>query len=214
MRLSVLVLLLFAFGCAGSRPPLEATRLRLAEAATPEARAVAVAERLATTGVAPLAGGFTRPLPTPVYTFGAPPIVGGIVPGQVPLRRLELLVVATALDGPFLAETIEAARALIARRPHGRPQRSVLVAAWPTGLAPAEGLARIRAVPLWPDSLRIATLVVGPGAPDGTTALAASRLTGDVLVARIVEAALALADAPPDTASSPPDSAAVALPPR
>lgn len=201
IRRSLFVLLVGIAGCVGSRPPLEATRLRLAAAATPEARTAAAVERLATTGVAPLAGGFVRPLPAPVYAFGTPPIVGGIVPGQTPARRLELVTLATALDGAAAAETIEAARHLVARRPHGEPARSVLVALWPMGLTPAEGLARVNAMPLWPDSLRIATLVVGPTAPAGATALDAAGLTGEALVARIVAAVLA-ADREAATGSS------------
>jgi hypothetical protein len=180
--------------CASTRPPLDVTRARLAAAATPEARVAVAVERLAGTGAAPLAHGRVRPASGAVFTFGTPAVVGAIVPGQVPVRRLELVTLATALDGTALAETIEAARALVAARPDGRPRRSVLVAAWPAGLDAEAGLARIAAVPVWPESLRVATVVVGAQAPAGTVAVDPAGLVGAALVARIVEATLVLAD--------------------
>ncbi len=192
--------------CASTRPPLDVTRARLAAAASPEARAAVAVERLAGTGAAPLAQGRVRPSSGAVFTYGTPPVVGAIVPGQVPVRRLELVTLATALDGPALAETIEAARALVAVRPDGQPRRSVLVAAWPAGLTAEAGLARIAAVPVWPESLRVATVVVGAEATAGAVGLDPAGLVGDALVARIVAAVLAVADAPPAPVRIPADT--------
>lgn len=182
-------------GCAGSRSSLEVTQAQLAEARTPAARAEVLVARLADGGLTPLAGG-ASPGAARVWRGGRPPLVAAWVPGLNPLYRTQLVTVATALDGVAAAETAEAARRLVAARPAGRPDRTVLVAYWPASQDAASGLATLRQLPLWPDSLRMATLVVGAPASPGAVALETAGLAGEPLVVHILEAALALA-APP-----------------
>ena len=102
----------------------------------------------------------------PAPTRAAPVIVGGFVPGRVPGRRTELVVVGTALGGPSASALLDAATAIAARARYGQaPERTVLVALWPHGAGPADVLA----LPLWPASQRRAVLWVGAdGPPSGT----------------------------------------------
>lgn len=98
-------------------------------------------------------------------TATAPVLVGGFIPGRVPGRRAELVVVGTALGGRAASALLDAAMALAAQARYGQePERSVLVAFWPRGSGPRDVLA----LPIWPTGKRHATLWVdadGPPAP-------------------------------------------------
>ena len=83
---------------------------------------------------------------------GPVPVVGGFIPGRVPGRRSELVVVAVPLDGPQAASLLDAVTELAARARFGQdPQRSVLVAFW---RGPAATVADVVALPVWPRSAR------------------------------------------------------------
>lgn len=182
--LRVLPVLLVVAACAGTPVDQRAlTRVRLSQAVTPEARVLAVAGRFRDFGLSPLARGR--------FTFGTPPVVAAFVPGHDPILRGDLVVVTAGLSGPDVAEVLEAGRLLVAMQPDNEPRRSVLVAFWPAGLEVEAGLASVAAVPVWPDSARTATLVVGATA--APPALAAPSSDPAALVAAI----LALADREP-----------------
>lgn len=200
MRVSLTLLLLaFLTACASPRTPLEVTRARLAEALTPGARTAAAAARLHDARTAPLGDGRVRPMPRDVRTWDG--LAAGVVAGRDPRFRDEMVTLAASLDAPFAAEVVEAARRVAAAGLHGEPHRTVLVVLWPAGPA-TDGLSRIRHLPLWPDTLRVATFVVGPEAPDGAEALDPEGTAGEALVARLAAAVLARAHrdpARPDT---------------
>lgn len=191
-----LLLLILLAGCVAPRPALDETARRLALAATPEARAAEASARLADAGTAPLGDGRVRPLPTDIRWAADAEGAAGLVPGQDPVLRTELVTLAVALDSPWAAEVIETARALVAQRPHTSPRRSVLIALWPPGGNASAGVAAVQAMPVWLDSLRGPVLVVGADAP-GAETVATGADAGATLVARLARRVLDVADAPP-----------------
>ncbi len=167
MRPAVLLLAasLTLGACALTRGPLTPaerlvrTQQRLDAAPTPDARRD-VAEVLFTEArLSPVAG--TR------RAFGR--VVAGIVPGRRPYFRDTLVIVAAALDGPHAATLVEAARAVAveANTRGANPERSVMVALWPAGLTPEQGVAAVRAFPLWPPDAVHRTLVLADGLSPG-----------------------------------------------
>lgn len=147
------------------------TSQRLDAASTPDARRAVLVALLAEAGLTPIAG--TR--------FEAGDLVAGFVPGRRASRRDTLVVVTTAADGPAAAALVEAARLMVARADsHGdTPERSVLVALWPAGASRAEGLAAVRAFPLWSPASVHTILVLDPDRAD------TGEVAGDTLVASI-----------------------------
>jgi|GEM_PF-4630163 len=177
-RLFALCLVLPVAACAPARSALEVTTARLADAATPEARAAAVAERLADAGTTPLGDGRVRPQPGDVRTWrGA---VAAFIPGRDPVRRAELVTVAAPLGAPEAAALVEAARRVVAQAAHGSPHRSVLVAFW------RDDPAEIGRLPVWPDSLRAPVVALDAADVAG--------LTADGLVAHVTDILLTQAD--------------------
>lgn len=87
------------------------------------------------------------------------PIVGGFVPGRVPARRTELVIVGGSLDGPEAPILIEAVQR-IARDAQTRlvPERTVLLALWRGRRSGPSGLQDMLDVPLWPAAKRRAVL--------------------------------------------------------
>ena len=167
--------------CAPSRTALQETTARLAAAATPEARAAAVAERLADAGTTPLGDGRVRPLPADVRTWqGA---VAAFVPGRDPALRTRLVTLAAPLDAPDAAALVEASRHVVAQAAHGSPRRSVLVALW------RSDAAEVARMPVWTDSLRAPVVTLD--------AVGTAGLAGEALVAHLAAAILARADALP-----------------
>ncbi len=167
MRSVALLLAVSAALCAcaltrGALTPAERlvrTQQRLDAAQTPDARRDAAEALLTDARLSPIAG--TR------RAFGR--VVAGIVPGRRPYLRDTLVVVAAALDGPHAATLVEMARAvaLEANTRGAMPERSVMVALWPAGLTPEQGVAAVRAFPLWPaDAVRM-TLVLADGLAPG-----------------------------------------------
>ncbi len=167
----LLALLVLLAGCALSRGPQTLaertadTRQRLDAATTPDARRDEAVQLLAGAGLTPIAG--VRG-PSARYTAGR--LVGGVVPGRSYGLRDTLVVAAAALDGPSAATLVEAARLLTARADARGdwPQRSILVVLWDAGLSADEGLAAVRAFPLWPRGAVLQTVVVtGDGRATG-----------------------------------------------
>lgn len=162
MRLALLLLASAALSaCALTRGPvtpaerLVRTQQRLGAAPTPDARRDVAEALLTEARLSPVAGARRA--------FGR--VVAGIVPGRRPGLRDTLVVVAAAIDGPHAATLIETARA-VAERANTRgdmPERSVLVALWPAGLTPDQGVAAVRAFPLWPAGAVRLTLVLADG---------------------------------------------------
>lgn len=139
------------------------------------------------------------------------PVAGGFIPGRVPGRRTELVVVPVALDGPYAPALLDAATVLAARARYGQsPERSVLVGFWPERGRPADVLA----LPVWPASRPRTVLRVTDGSsrtPDATLPdrLAAVTVTlprglpRDSLSARLQRAIVAAAAAPsPDSSDT------------
>lgn len=180
--------LLLVTACASSRMDERAvTEARLLGATTPAARVAAVAGRFRDAGLAPLARGR--------FAFGTPPVVAAIVPGHDPILRTELVVLAASLDGPEVADVLEAGRLLMERQPDNEPRRSVLVAFWPSGQGVEAGLASIAAVPVWTDSSRVATVVVGTADGPRDVNVSASD------PATVVQVTLDIANRPPAVAA-------------
>ena len=176
-----------------------ATRDSLSAAGGLARQAVAV-RALRRGGVTPLAGGL---LGGGVFTRGVgAPVVAGFVPGRVPGRASELVVVAASLDDPAAAaEALEAARVLVdLSLVRTVPERTVEVALW-SGLDVGGGVEAVLRSPVWPRDAVAAVLVVGdrpaPPARVGGVAVTAVAADRPALAARIVEAALALAAEPP-----------------
>lgn len=158
-----LVFLVLLSGCALARGPQTLaertadTRQRLDAAATPDARRDAAVHLLAGAGLSPVAG-----LRGPAARYTAGRLVGGFVPGRSYGLRDTLVVVAAALDGPHAATLVETSRLLTARADSRGdwPQRSILVVLWDAGLSAEDGLAAIRAFPLWPRGAVFQTILV------------------------------------------------------
>lgn len=148
-----LVLLALLAGCTLARGPQTLaertadTRQRLDAAPTPDARREVALGLLGRTGLSPLAG-----LRGPGARYAAGRLVGGFVPGRTYGLRDTLVVVAAALDSPPAATLVETARLLTARADARGdwPQRTILVVLWDAGMSADEGLAAVRAFPLWP----------------------------------------------------------------
>ena len=170
MRFALLLIASAALSaCALTRGPitpaerLARTQQRLDAAVTPEARASVAEALFAEVRLSPISG--TR------RAFGT--VAAGIVPGRRPGLRDTLVIVAAALDGPHAATLVEAARA-VAERANTRgdlPERSVLLALWPAGLTPEEGVAAVRDGPSrlpWPTGTIRLTLILGSGLADPT----------------------------------------------
>ena len=137
----------------------------------------------------PLAGG--------LFTAGVRvPVVGGFVPGRVPSRAGELVVVAAGLDGPAAADVVDAARVLVDLSLVGTvPERTVGLVLW-TGPSGAGLRTAVRA-PLWPRDAVAAAVVVGEGLPATVGGVPVTAVPpGPGLAARVVEAALARAAEP------------------
>lgn len=155
--------LLALSACALTRgPATSAERLARTQArldVAPDARMSAAEVLLTEVRLAPVAGARRA--------FG--PVAAGIVPGRRPYLRDTLVVVAAAIDGPHAAVLVEAARAVAARaNTRGdQPDRSVMVALWPAGLTPEQGVAAVREFPLWPASAVRVTLVLTDGLAPG-----------------------------------------------
>ncbi len=192
-----LLLLLLLGGCALSRSPQTLaertadTRQRLSAPATPAARRDAAIQLLAGAGLSPVAG-----LRGPAARYAAGRLIGGFVPGRSYGLRDTLVVVAAALDGPYAATLVETSRLLTARADSQGdwPQRSILVVLWDAGLSVEDGLAAVRAFPLWPRGAVRETVVVSadsamdggrPGRADVRFAL--GTLDDDATVRGIVE---------------------------
>ena len=172
MRLAVYLVALTAFAvtmpaCALTGGPLspseriDRTQQRLNTAPTPDARRAAAAALFAEAHLTPSAG--SR------FVYGTAPVVAGLVPGRRPGLRDTLVIVAAALDGPHAATLVEMARtvALEANTRGAMPERSVLVALWPSGLTAEQGIAAVRAFPLWPsDSVHLTLVLVDGLGPD------------------------------------------------
>jgi hypothetical protein len=168
---TVLVLAAALSACGLTRGPqtlaeqTARTAERLAAAPTPDARRAVAVTLFAEAGLTPLAG--LRSESGARFEVGA--LVAGFVPGRRAGFRDTLVVLAAAIDGPHAATLVEAAR-LIAEQAdtHGdAPQRSVLAALWPAGLTPDDGLAAVRAFPLWPPGAVRLTVVLADGPPGG-----------------------------------------------
>lgn len=184
VRLAVPLAAACLAGCALSRPPtadarIEGAARRLAEAPSDSARRAVTLDLLASAGLTPLAG--------ERFAFGSPEVLAGFVPGRVPAERDTLVVVAAGRSGASVAAVVEAVRMLVeAAAQNEGPERSVLVALWEPGRTAAQGLADVRAFPLWPSDAVRGVLVVnaaGPGVevpagpsatvePDGASAAA------------------------------------------
>ena len=168
-------------GCALFGPPptpdarVAALAARLDAAETDSARVVVAQTLLAHAGVTPLAG--------ERFAYGPETVVAGFVPGRVFGLRDTLVVVAASLAGPEAAVVLDAARRLVdvATRNEG-PRRSVLVALWSPARTPADGLADVRAFPLWSRAAVAEVLVAGEaGVPVRPDAAASAALVARVL---------------------------------
>ena len=162
----------------------------LARAPSPEARRGVAARALRRAGVTPLAGGR--------FTVGVgAPLVGGFVPGRVPGRAAELVVVAASLDGPGAADAVEAVRVLVDLSLAGTvPERTVQVVLW-TGSAGGAGLRTAVSAPLWSREAVVAAVVVGDGLPTAVGGVPVAGVApGPDLAARLVGAVLARAAEP------------------
>ncbi|MDT0630553.1 hypothetical protein RQM47_13870 [Rubrivirga sp. S365] len=198
---------LVAAGCAGSesavRPPstvapdsaaVAALRDSIAAAPSPAARRAVAVRALRAAGVTPLAGDLFE-------TGVGAPLVGGFVPGRVPSRASELVVVAANLSEAAAADVLEAARVLVALSlVEVVPERTVRVALWPGTYSAREGVSLTLRSPLWPRPAVAAVVVVGGGAvPDVVGGVPVTRVPADApdLAARVVRAVLERAAAPP-----------------
>ena len=195
---------LFASGCVVSgsavRPPGEiqpgpsrvlALSDSLAAAPSSAARRAVAVRALRAAGVTPLAGEqFTRGVRAP--------LVGGFVPGRVPGRAAELIVVAADLDDPAASEVLEAARALVALSlVQTTPERAVQVVFWSAPLGPADGLAAALRSPLWPRDAVHAAVVLGSAPPDSVGGVAVVPVAlGPGLAARLLGAVIERAAEP------------------
>lgn len=171
----------------------------LAAAPSPAARRAVAVRALRRAGVTPLAGG--------LFTVGVrAPLVGGFVPGRLPGRASELVVVGASLDRPAAADVLEVARVLVdLSLVQTRPERTVQVALW-SG-EDREGLEAAVRAPLWPREAVVAAVVVGDGAvPDSLGGVPVVRVParGPALTSRLLRAVLDQADAPVSFPPAPP----------
>ena len=202
-----IVLALPASGCLVSesavRPPasvgpdslgVRVLRDSLARAPSAAARRAVAVRALRAAGVTPLAGD--------LFTTGVrAPLVGGFVPGRVPGRASELVVVGASLDAASAADVVEAARALVdLSLVQTTPERTVQVVLWTGALETPEALALALRSPLWPRDGLAAAVVVGDAAalPDSVGGVAVAAVPADrpALAARLLDAVLARASEP------------------
>lgn len=194
-------------GCAVSsdavRPPASvrpdpvatsALRDSLVQAPSAAARRGVAVRALRTAGVTPLAGGlFTRGVTAP--------LVGGFVPGAVPSKASELVVLGASLEGPGAADVVDAARVLVdLSLAQTVPERTVQVVFWSAPLSPREGVEAALRSPLWPrDAVRTAVVLAsGAALPDsvGGADVRAVEVGGTDTVSRLVAAVLTAAAEP------------------
>ncbi|WP_412060329.1 hypothetical protein [Rubrivirga sp. IMCC45206] len=210
MRLATLTLALLAAACTG--PPAlptgpDAPVSARALAATADSlaagdRAAALRRALGRAGVTPF-GDYSLRTESPRFAVGAPPMVGGFVPGEHPVGRPELVVVSVPLASDAVPAVVEAVRVVV-ERSHwgGMPDRTVMVAFW-SGARSRDGLRQPLGAGLWPRALVRGLVTVGaaPDSLDGLPVVAVPDAEGPALAAALVDAITRAAryTAPPDT---------------
>lgn len=124
-------------------------------------RAAVVRRALIRARVTPISDYGRPPAPSPRFLQGLAPTVSGYVPGQHPLGRDELVVLATGLDGPDVPAVLEAARVLVERSEWTTtPERTVQVVFWGDGQSALEGVRQALAAAVWPREAIQAVVVV------------------------------------------------------
>lgn len=185
----VLGLLLYG-GCSGSSPRL----------IRPMGEASA-ALRLA--GLTPLVGQRFR--------LGEDGVLAGFVPGQHPEHRNTLVVVGAASGTASGEALLDAAQVLVAQVASTQtPDRTVLVALWPSAASAPASLAAVLSAPIWPRDRLASVLVVG--GDDGAELAASARGVplrvvtapsgGEALAPAIVQAVREAARAPADSTNT------------
>ena len=174
----------------------------LASAPSPVGRRARVVRALVRAGVTPLADMGRREAQNPRFVVDGP-VTAGLIPGRNPLARDELVVVATAIDGPQAAVVLEAARVMAERAKWTtNPERTVMIAF----LGPGASVNQVLNAGVWPRAQVRAVLTVGDGGrvPEGVseTALVLQGRTPQELASTVLEAALRLARRPPPAADS------------
>lgn len=177
---------------------------------TPDGRRDVALRVLAESAVTAFTGDRYEVLAPPAAGQTPQRLVGGFVPGRVPGRRSELVIVGGSLDGPEAPVLIEAARQIaLDARSRLRPERTVLLALWRGQRTGTTALDDLLAVPLWSAAGRRAVLdASGAAARTGKTRIAGVPLIPifdpetqpwQAAVDAVVQAVLTAAAAPPDT---------------
>ncbi|WP_412068249.1 hypothetical protein [Rubrivirga sp. IMCC43871] len=213
MRLATLILALVAAGCAGPSPlptgpdaPVSARAVAAtADSLATGDRAAALGRALARAGITPF-GDYSLRTESPQFVVGTPPMLGGYIPGEHPVGRPELVVVAVSMASDAVPAVVEAMRVVV-ERSHwgGTPDRTVLVAFW-TGARGSDGLRQPLSAGLWPRALVRSLVTVGT-APDslaGLPVVSVPDADGPALAVALVDAITRTAryTAPPDTLST------------
>lgn len=210
MRLATFALALLAAGCTGPPPPPAGPGAPVsARAVAATADSLAVGDRVAAltralgrAGLTPISD-YSLRTASPRFAVGTPPMVGGFIPGEHPVGRPELVVVAVSLASDAVPAVVEAVRVVVERsRWGGTPDRTVLVAFW-TGARGRDGLRQPLSAGLWPRSLMRSLVTVG-AAPDslaGLPVVSVPDADGPALAEALVDAITRAArySAPPDT---------------